>query len=384
MVKEAWENKGSLNWWVAPTFAQSKMAYATVKRMLPLNTYQEYKADLRLVLLEPDGSEHSVIEFKSGDNPDSLRGFAVNFFVLDEAARMPYESFVSVMTTVTQTRGRGIVISTPKGRGWFHEVYTRGEKFDELGNPLFDEMNPDPFPEWMAIRMPTWTNPHVQPAAIAEAKKNLPEDVFTQEFGAKFLDDSAGVFRSVTQCIIGNDFSQPVPGRQYVMGVDLARLRDYSVITVVDKAAKHLVYMERFNKIDWEVQYHKIIQVARTYNAKVAIDWTGIGDPIVQTLQAAGLDMEPYKIGGSASKQQLIEKLRVNIENKRITFPRNRVTLPLISELKAYEYSFTESGIIKYEAPSGQHDDCVISLALANWIADTPDFKYRYWNQRGI
>ncbi len=336
--------------------------------------------------MEPDGSYHSKIEFKSGDNPDTLRGYPIDAFVIDEAARIPYESFVSVMTTVTQTRGIGIVISTPKGRGWFFDVYQRGEKFEDDGvTPRFDAQNRDPYPEWQAIRMPTWTNPHVSLEAVEEARNNLPEDVFRQEFAAQFLDDSAGVFRNVASCVCDRTtFLSPEPGIQYVMGVDLARIRDYTVITVLDKFTKQLVYMERFNQIQWEVQYHKIISVARQYRALVVMDSTGIGDPIVQTIQSAGITVQPYKIGGSASKQQLVEKLRINIENGAISIPRNKHTAPLISELKAYEYSFTPGGVIKYEAPSGKHDDCVISLALAMWGSDTPEFKYRYWNQAGV
>jgi hypothetical protein len=375
------------------------MAYDLVKRLLPVGTYTEYKADMRITLIEPNGNEHSRIEFKSGDNPDSLRGFAVNFFIIDEAARVPYDSFVSVMTTVTQTKGRGIVISTPKGRGWFYEVYQWGEKFEDEGSssePRFLPHKPgckgagcrcpdtDPHPEWMAIRMPTWTNPHVDLDSVSDAKKNLPEDVFKQEFGAQFLDDSAGVFRNVSGCVKGTVFEDYIPGHTYVIGVDLARLRDYSVIVVMDRTRRHVVYVERFNRIEWEVQYSRIIAAAKRYRATICIDWTGIGDPIVETLRHAGLSMEPYKIGGSAAKQQLVEKLRVNIENERISYPNNRWTSPMLRELKAYEYKFSEGGHIKYSAPSGQHDDCVIALALANWVADAEPFKYRHWNQRGV
>jgi hypothetical protein len=166
IIKEAWDNKDSLNWWVAPTFAQSKSAYNTIKRLLPVGFYHEYKADLRIEILEPDGSVRSNIEFKSGDNPDSLRGFGVHFAVMDEAARQPYDSFVSVWTTLTQTMGRAIFISTPKGRGWFYDVYQRGE------------IQREEFPEWYSIRMPTWLNPHVKLESIEQMKRNLPEDVF--------------------------------------------------------------------------------------------------------------------------------------------------------------------------------------------------------------
>lgn len=386
-MREAWENKGSLNWWVAPVFGQAKMAYYTTKRMLPKGSYQEYKADLRLVLIEPDGTERSVIEFKSADNDDSLRGFAVNFAILDEAARIKKESYESVMTTMTQTMGRAIIISTPKGRGWFYELYQRGEKYfnnDRL-RPKFDSSNPDPFPEYFSIRMPTWENPTVPIEAIRQAKKNLPPDVFRQEFGAQFIEDSAGVFRSIEQCIKGNAIERPIPGARYVMGVDLAKLRDYTVITVIDAVRRHVVYLERFNRVDWETQYARIQSVAKTYNnATISIDSTGLGDPIVETLARAGLRLEPYKIGNSAAKQNLIDKLRIAMENGEISFPACPQTVPLISELRSFEYSFTKSGNTLYSAPSGRHDDAVISLALANLISDTQPFIYRAWNQRGI
>lgn len=344
------------------------MAYDTIKRLLPKGFYQEQKADLRLVILEPDGSERSRIEFKSGDNPDSLRGFGVHFAVMDEAARQPYDSYVSVWTTLTQTMGRGIFISTPKGRGWFYDVYQKGEI-------LRDE-----FPEWFSMRMPTWLNPHVKLESIEQMKRNLPEDVFRQEVAAQFLLDSAGVFKNIKGCVKGI-LEPPQAGHSYVMGVDLARLRDFSVITVMDRERRHTVYFDRFNQIDWSVQYHKIIEAAKMYNAQVVMDSTGIGDPIVETIRNAGVRVEPYKIGGSTAKQQLIEKLRVNVENERISFPMVPI---LVREMENYEYAISETGVVKYSAPEGFHDDAVVSLALANWGADTTPWVYRFSNRRGV
>jgi hypothetical protein len=356
------------------------MAYDMVKRLLPPETYTEYKAKLKLVLLEPDGKPHSEIEFKSGVDPDSLRGYRVHFFVMDEAARQPEASFVSLMTTVTQTMGRGFIISTPKGRGWFYDVYQRGEKSFLDGSPKFGPGDVDPFAEWFAIRMPTWTNPHVPKEAVDQFRNNMPEDVFQQEVAAEFLLDSAGVFKGIRECIKGQ--LQPrLEGHRYVMGVDLARLRDYSVLTVEDMTNKHVVAFDRFNQIAWEVQYHRIIEMARKYNALVVMDSTGIGDPIVETIQRAGVRVQPYKIGGSTAKQQLIDKLRVNIEHGSISFP----SIPTLRrELENYEYTTTLGGVVKFSAPVGQHDDCVISLALANWGADTVPFVYKFENRRGI
>jgi phage FluMu gp28-like protein len=165
------------------------------------------------------------------------------------------------------------------------------------------------------------------------------------------------------------------------MGVDLARLKDFSVLTVLDRNSRHLVHFDRFNQISWEVQYQRIIATAKRYHALVVMDSTGIGDPIVQTIQGAGVKVVPYKIGSSAAKQQLIDKLRVGIENERVSFPH----IPVLKrELESYEYSVSESGTVKFSAPSGQHDDTVIATALAYYAVDKAPFVYKYSNQRGV
>jgi hypothetical protein len=39
----------------------------------------------------------------------------------------------------------------------------------------------------------------------------------------------------------------------------------------------------------------------------------------------------------------------------------------LTAEMRRYEYDIGPTGQISYAAPSGYHDDCVMSLALAVW-----------------
>lgn len=379
IVKYAWNNADKLAWWISPVYKQAQMAYTMVTRLLPKGTFAEHKADMYIELLKPDSSVHSVIEFKSAENPDTLRGFGVHFFVMDEAARCKYESFVSLMTTITHTNGRGFLISTPKGRGWFYDIYQKGLKADNEGNPLFDE-GEDPNPAWYSMRMPTWANPHVQAQAIEDLRSTMPEDVFQQEVSAEFLLDSAGVFRGVGDCIKGTP-QKPLPGHRYVMGVDLARIHDFSVITVMDAANKHLVHFDRFNKLSWEVQYSKIVETAKRYNnASVYMDSTGIGDPICETISRAGVRVKPFKISAQ-SKQHLIDSLRVNIERGLVSFPNYPI---MIRELQAFEYEVAASGLFKYSAPSGFHDDCVISLALANQGLEEAPWVYRYKNIRGV
>jgi hypothetical protein len=372
MAREAWENQDSVNWWVAPSYNQADMAMDEVMKRLPPELVKPQVAKHRLEILNPDGSHRSYIVFKSAEDPNLLRGEAVNFFVIDEAARgMPFASFESVMTTVTQTMGRGIIISTPNGRGWFYDVYQRGDR----------KLYPTEWPEWFSLRMPTWVNPTVPLKAIQDAKRNLPADSFRQEYMAEFINESAGVFRNIKGCVRPGGFFPRLPGHSYVLGVDLARLHDYTVLTVMDRETKSVVYWDRFNQIDWQIQILKIVQVARAYGATISIDSTGIGDPIVSSLQGCGLAIEPYKIGSNIAKRQLIDTLRVEIEQGRISYPE----IPtMINELQRFQYKETAGGTIQFEAPEGFYDDCVISLALATRLCAQEKWVYRHFNVRGI
>jgi hypothetical protein len=368
MARMLWDVPDSLNWWVAPSYKQSEMAYRLVKRLLPVGVYQEYKADLRLEIIRPDGGLHSSVEFKSADNDDNLRGFGVHFCIADEAARISEAARTSLLTTMTQTDGRAVFISTPKGRNQFYEDYQKGVKSHLMPGDV------DENPEWLSIRMPTWQNPYVKPQRILLMQKNTPADVFEQEVAARFNLESAGVFRGIEGCIKkglvdvhGLPINElPISGHRYVLGVDLARKKDYTVITVIDTVRRHVVYWARFNDMSWAVQKHRIIEVSKLYNnARVVMDGTGLGDPIVEDVRNAGVFVECFIIS-NRSKQELIEKLRADVEFGRITFPQLMV---LIRELRNYEYELTSAGNIKYSAPPGQHDDAVISLALADYGA---------------
>jgi len=95
----------------------------------------------------------------------------------------------------------------------------------------------------------------------------------------------------------------------------------------------------------------------------LCIDATGLGDPIAEDLKRAGVNIPEsgaFKISG-ASKKPLIERLIVAIEQRLITFP---LIQELIDELGSYTYELTSQRNIRYTAPEGLHDDCVIALAL--------------------
>lgn len=56
-----------------------------------------------------------------------------------------------------------------------------------------------------------------------------------------------------------------------------------------------------------------------------------------------------------------------DIQDNAIELPSHNLFPSLSEELEIFEYEVLPSGKIRYTHPQGFHDDCVISLAMANW-----------------
>jgi hypothetical protein len=89
-----------------------------------------------------------------------------------------------------------------------------------------------------------------------------------------------------------------------------------------------------------------------------------MGEPIIEQLQRDGLPVRGFATT-NATKAQIIEALALAFEQGAITILNDPT---LIGELQAYEMARLPSGMVRYSAPEGMHDDGVMSLALA-WSA---------------
>lgn len=344
-LKLSFKETNQRGWIVSPTYPLSQEDWRTLKDLTPPKLIKdELKAERKFVFI--NGSE---IEFKSADNEGGLRGAGLNWCILDEASRIKEDSWNALRPALSDKQGKGIFISTPKGKNWFYRLFLKGKEGDK-------------YESW---HFPSNTNPYFPEEEWLEAKETYPTDWFSQEYEANFLDDVAAVFRDIEGKIKG-EFEEPQTGKQYFCGVDIAKYQDFTVITVLDKN-KHLCYFERFNRLNWDIQKVKITEVFKKYNAVGFMDSTGVGDPIFEDLS----NQMPYQIYGfkftNESKMNLITSLQVAFEQGQVTYPRIPV---MIDELQAFEYEMLTSGKFRYSAPEGYHDDCVISLGLSNWAVE--------------
>ena len=292
----------------------------------------------------------SEISFRSAEREDSLRGGGVDFLVIGEAGSVPERAWTEELRpALSDTLGNLLAIGTPRGRNWFYRWFQRGQSSD----------HPD-VASWQA---PTYQNPHVPDEEVDSAREDMPERAFEQEHLAEFVDDTGGVFEQVRERAV-EDYELPVApdvgATPFSIGVDFARLQDYTAIVVLD-ADNRLVAFDRLNETTWHRIQQRIERLADEYSPnQVAVDATR-DNKIVQDLEDGGLSVEAMNFG--RRKQVLIDNLATRLEAGEMTVSADAPVL--INELEVFEYDITESGRVRYSAPSGFHDDCVDALALA-------------------
>ena len=343
-----------VGWVVAPTYDLADKVFREVQLVVGQRlrhrvvTLREHD---KVIVLRNLAGGLCEVRGKSADNPVSLLGEGLDFVIVDETARMKpsiWESHLS--QRLLDKKGWALLISTPRGKGWFHEAFRNGQGRD---------------PSYASWNRPSWTNPHLDAAAIEQERGRLPEAVFRQEYGAEFIEGAGSVFRNVRECATGT-WKEPEDGPPYVAGLDLARVGDYTVLVVMNRE-REVVFVDRFSRLDWSLQVGRILASAERYHrAEILVDSTGCGEPVFESLREAGCNVQPYPFT-QKSKAALVNNLSLLLEKQEITLPRADLWPEGIEELDAFEYSVTDNGSVRTGAPSGMHDDCVIALALAAW-----------------
>jgi len=320
--------------YITPTYQLGKTFFQEICKILPEKIYKKNETDLTINFIT--GGQ---IRFFTGERLDALRGLKFHLVIIDEAsyiANLEDGWLNSIRPTLTDYKGLAIFLSTPRGKNFFYSLYMKGGE-----------------PDWESFKFTTYDNPHIDPIEIDAAKFQLPNVVFEQEYMANPMENAANPFGSehINACV-----KDGIAGKAEYYGIDLAKSVDWTVIIGLDKAG-HVVHFERFQK-DWMQTKETILRLPK--NLPIMIDSTGVGDAIVEELQKKFTQMHGFKFT-STSKQQLLEALANSIQTKTISYPTGLIK----EELEIFEYTFTSTGV-RYSAPSGFHDDCVIALALAN------------------
>jgi len=169
VINWASKEKG-LYWIVAPTYRQAKeIHWRGIQEYIPRKLIQN-RNETELSIELTNGSR---IALKGAENPDALRGVKLRGLVIDEiAAIRNWEWLWSevLRPTLTDYASPAMFISTPKGYNHFYDLYGMGQ-------------NDGIYKSW---RFTSYDNPYIPREEIDDAKKELTEDTFAQEYLADF------------------------------------------------------------------------------------------------------------------------------------------------------------------------------------------------------
>lgn len=358
--------KGQKVWFCSPTNQNSKRMFREFVRLFkgfPENLVKINRTDMRIDLVFND----AFVEFKSLVEPDNLRGEGLDFVVIDEAAFVAEGVWDEVLRPMLlDTSGDALFISSTNGKNWFWRMYNMG---------LDSE-----YKDYESFHFTSYDNPLLKPEEIDEIRKTVPKIVFDREYLAVFEDDGGSVFRNISNCVRvygSSEFSEEIEleelyvesilkekdNKTFIFGIDWGQMNDYTVVTVYCVDDESLIEYSRINQILWKDIRSEVVRLYEKWNPIMILAEENNAKANIEELQDSGLPVYGFKTTAK-SKPEIINLLSLVIENKQISLPNDKT---LISELSTYAIEFTKAGNIKYSAPSGLHDDIVMSLAICYW-----------------
>jgi hypothetical protein len=338
---------GCTIFFVSPTYAQAfkpldELYNAIVKSGI-VDMYN--KASLTIVL-----KNKSKIVFKSTERSDNLRGYTVDYMIVDESAYHKEGVWDSVLKPMLLVKGKKVLfISTPRGtNNWFYKMYQLGQDREATN--------------YASTRMEYSENPFLDVHELEEARRVLPAHIFAAEYEGSFTESGNTVFDMSK--VIQFPIYPRATGKIYC-GVDLGRANDWTVAVFVDSLG-NVVDIYRDNQKDWSVMTANIIQKVQQWKAVTWVETNSIGDVIYEMIKKKWMETHPFTTSNK-SKNDAIEGLAVDLSSGEVKIPNQELIPALHFELAAYEYEYSpKTRSIKYGAPQGLHDDCVMGLAIAN------------------
>lgn len=376
LAVEAMTNPGVFCAWIAPTYRKAKIGFRYMRAFLPDCEWiddVEGKLEIRL-------ANGSYITFLHGKDAEvTVEGEAIDRFVIDEAGKIIQQVWLSLITTITQTRGKGIVTGTPRGHTWYYKLFRRAAE-----DPLL-----------VRATIETSQSPYVSEEAVAIAKRLLPAWLFDQYYRARFVSQSTvfGDLTGIWATELERDgkistwsasgvtqiesegvrfWLHPDPKARegvIVHGVDLAKKNDYTVFYSVNMSGELVGYV-RFRRIPYKAVAARFVDYLRRFFKDteniLRYDATGVGDSVGEDFadffdECTDLDVvvEPV-VFTMKSKNRMVARTTLAIEEGWHKAPRLD---QIEAEFTSYEVTVTKHGNHSYAAAEGEHDD-VVSAAL--------------------
>ena len=327
--------------YLAPTYQQARdICWLALKKRLAPVTVSVNDSRLEIVVKTATGGR-ATIKVRSWDAIDTLRGQAFDFIVIDETASC--KSFWSgweevLRPTLADRKGHALFIGTPKGFNHFYELSNE------------QEQHPD---TWATFRFTTYDNPYIPKEEIDEAKAQLPEDTFAQEYMADFRKAEGLVYPEFDrQRHVSAEIPMENVARRLV-GVDFGYTNPTAALLVLEMRDGRFWVAEEWYKAGRDTE--EIISAVRSMRPEAVYPDPAEPDR-VELLRRAGLSVREV----NKDVQWGIERVRSLVKQGRLmVHPR---CVNLLDELSTYRWKEGKSDQNAPDEPEKHHDHAADSL----------------------
>ena len=284
------------------------------------------------------------LQFRTAEEPDSLRGEGIDFVIFDEAAHITGLEMLweqCVRPSLMDRKGAAWFISTPKGFNYFNTLYVKC-KSDTA---------------WASFHFSSCDNPTLDPAEIAALRKDMPALVARQEIDAEFVQLAGALFKRENLPIIECAPEGLVWVRPWDLAFTTKTTSDYTASGRVAMDGEGTVYVADIinERREWP-------EVVKLVAATALLDGQGVRQ---------GIECVSAQVG--MLQTLLRDQSLVNLALEPITVTVDKLTrsLPCVSrseqgKLKIIRCANATAFIDQLcSFPEGEHDDMVDFLSAA-------------------
>ena len=346
-------------WYIAPTQQQARDIMW--QQLLELGNpviASSHVNNMQLTLING-----SVISLKGADRPETMRGVALKFVVLDEYADIKPTVFEQILRpALADLKGHCIFIGTPKGRNHFYDLYKLGKKDVK---------------DWKSWHFTSFDNPLLDKEEIEVAKETMSTFAFRQEFMANFEAPQSDIFKE--DWVIVKDKDDEPENGTYYMAVDLAgfenvskqasnkkKYLDQTSIAIVKVGDDNKWWVDKVDAGRWDIKEvcERILKHVRLYDIQViGIEKGSLMRAVMPYLTEMMLKQNIYPrieeiaIGNRSKVDRVVGALQGRFEHKQVELCDG----DWVKEFKDELLNFPTTGI---------HDDMVDSVSLIAQIAN--------------
>jgi hypothetical protein len=362
LIVSALEAKKGQVWYIAPTQQQARDIMW--QQLLELGNpviASSHINNMQVTLING-----SVISLKGADRPETMRGVALKFVVLDEYADIKPTVFEQILRpALADLKGHCIFIGTPKGRNHFYDIYKMGQS----GKPETKD--------WKSWHFTSFDNPLLDKEEIEVAKNTMSTFAFRQEFMANFEAPQSDIFKE--DWVVVKDKEEEPEHGTYYMAVDLAgfenvskqasnkkKYLDQTSIAIVKVGDDNKWWVDKVDAGRWDIKEicERILDHVRLYDIQViGIEKGSLMRALLPYLTEMMLKQSVYprieeiRIGNRSKVDRVVGALQGRFEHKQVELCDG----DWVREFKDELLNFPTTGV---------HDDMVDSVSLIAHIAN--------------